>query len=128
MIDIDKFKNINDTYGHSIGDEVIINLANTFIAHQRQSDIVCRHGGEEFVMLLPNTNIEGAKIMAEKLRVIVENNLIPIDDGKSIHYTISLGISQVDVQNNQSIENAINNADKALYEAKETGRNKVYIK
>ena len=66
MIDIDKFKNINDTYGHDIGDKVIIFLANQLKNYQRKSDIVCRFGGEEFVVLLPNTSIEDANIVAQK--------------------------------------------------------------
>jgi len=125
MLDIDKFKLVNDTYGHKVGDDVIIDLAHKIINHTRKSDMSARFGGEEFVMLLVNTSLEDTKKVAEKLRTDVENELLEIENDKSISYTISLGVAQVDVHHTQSIENAINNADKALYEAKESGRNKV---
>ncbi len=125
MIDIDNFKSVNDTYGHKVGDDVIIALANKLIKYQRQSDIVCRYGGEEFVILLPNTSIEGATILAQKIRKDVELLTINISSNKDLKFTISLGISQVDLENETSIEVALKRADDALYEAKENGRNKV---
>jgi len=127
MIDIDKFKNVNDTYGHHIGDEVIIHLANQIRSRKRKSDISARFGGEEFVILLPNTNIDGAKIVAENLRKSIEDAIV-ICDGTTVHYTISLGVSQIDLDANQNIEDGLKNADDALYEAKEAGRNRVCVK
>ena len=127
MLDIDKFKLVNDTYGHQVGDNVIINLAQKIQNLIRQSDMSARFGGEEFVILLVNTSLAGAKTVAEKLRIDVENESLVINSDKTIAYTISLGVSQVDIQNGQNIENAINDADKALYEAKESGRNKVCL-
>ena len=128
MLDIDKFKNVNDTYGHNVGDEVIIHLANEMRKHQRESDISARFGGEEFVILLPNTDSEGAKIVAQKLRESVENAKIVYDGTNTLSYTISLGVSQIDLSKNQTIEDGLKESDDALYEAKETGRNKVCVK
>ena len=127
MLDIDKFKNINDTYGHKVGDDVIITLANNLINSQRKSDITCRFGGEEFIILLPNTTLDGAKNVAQKLRQNIENISIN-NENKIIKFTISLGVSQIDIQNEHNIEKALKRADDALYEAKENGRNKVCIK
>ena len=128
MIDIDKFKNVNDTYGHQVGDDVIIHLANVFLENKRDSDIVCRYGGEEFVILFPNTSIEGAKKVAEKIREKVEASTINLAANKSLKYTISLGVAQVEVESEINIEQALKRADDALYEAKESGRNRVVIK
>ena len=125
MLDIDKFKNVNDTYGHSVGDEVIIHLANEIKSNQRKSDISARFGGEEFLILLPNTDIDGAKVVAQNLRKAVESAKIIYDGKNTLHYTISLGVSQMDLDTNQTIEDGIKLADDALYEAKESGRNKV---
>ena len=103
MLDIDKFKNINDTYGHKVGDDVIITLANNLINSQRKSDITCRFGGEEFIILLPNTTLDGAKNVAQKLRQNIENISIN-NENKIIKFTISLGVSQIDIQNEYNIK------------------------
>jgi len=125
MIDIDKFKNINDTYGHPVGDNVIITLANKLLKHQRKSDVICRFGGEEFIILLPNTSLEGAKIVSEKIRADIEKTVISLDKTTQLHFTISVGVSFIDVKNEPNIELAIKRVDKALYRAKENGRNRV---
>ncbi len=127
MVDIDKFKRINDTYGHTIGDEVIIALAKVLKYDKRESDIVSRWGGEEFVILLPQTEQDGAMVIAEKLRKRVENLRVVIADEKELCFTISLGVATADSNKFSDIEDVINNADKALYIAKESGRNKVAI-
>jgi diguanylate cyclase (GGDEF)-like protein len=127
MLDIDKFKNINDTYGHSIGDEVIKVLSNILEDTTRKSDIVSRYGGEEFAILLPFTNKEGAYKIAQKIRKAVENNKINIEDDKVIQFTISIGIDYVK-EIDTNVEVALSRADEALYIAKETGRNKVVSK
>ena len=127
MLDIDKFKNVNDTYGHQVGDDVIIELANKLMECQRQSDIVCRYGGEEFVILLPNTSIDGAKVVAEKIREEVESLSINLLTNEKLNFTISLGVSQVNLENESNIELALKRADDALYIAKENGRNKVEV-
>ena len=127
MIDIDKFKNINDTYGHSIGDEVIIALAEVLLENARDGDIAFRFGGEEFVMLLPNTDIEGAKTLAEKIRKILEKLNMASADDKVFNFTVSIGVSSVALSSECNTEKAIIRSDKALYEAKQSGRNRVCL-
>jgi len=125
IIDIDKFKNINDTHGHQIGDEVIISLANTLQYHKRKSDIVCRYGGDEFVMMLPNTSIEGARILAMKIKDDVNSNTIKYSNNIKLKFTISLGIAAVNSSKPNAIELSLKKADDALYEAKKLGRDRV---
>jgi len=124
MLDIDKFKNINDTYGHSVGDDVIIKIASLLKKSSRESDIICRWGGEEFIILLPQTNINGAVAISQKIREKIENSTITLSENKSLKFTISIGVSQL-ICEDENVEMLINRADKALYEAKESGRNKV---
>ena len=128
MIDIDYFKKVNDTYGHKFGDTVLINLSNILQNLTRKSDIVCRWGGEEFMIILPKTDEEGTFNIAEKIRLEVENLILKYEDNSDVRFTISIGMSQVDIQNDMDIEASINRADEALYKAKESGRNKVCIK
>ena len=125
MIDIDKFKKINDTYGHAIGDEVIKDLASFLLKQTRASDIVARIGGEEFVVLLPNTSKDSADKFADTLRAFVEKKEVSINENKSISFTISIGVSELDIENEKQIEEALARADKALYMAKKSGRNRV---
>lgn len=124
-LDIDKFKSINDTYGHTMGDEVIKQLASLLKKYTRGSDIVSRFGGEEFAVLLPYTDKEEVTIIAEELRVIVENKDIKIANDKYINFTVSLGVDCVDFENDHDISEALDRADKALYRAKKKGRNRV---
>ncbi len=125
MLDIDRFKRVNDTYGHQAGDEVIMHLAKTIMAHLRQSDFACRFGGEEFVVLLPNTSIDDARYTAEKLRKAVEENAAILSNGEAVYYTVSLGVSTVDLKSESLIDSALKRADEALFLAKEHGRNLV---
>jgi len=127
MLDIDKFKNINDIYGHKIGDEVIIKLSQLLQENSRKSDIVCRWGGEEFIILLPNTEIEGATTIAQKIREVVDSLSIPIKEEEAIHFSVSIGVSQFDSNSEINLEATINRADEALYEAKNSGRNRVCV-
>lgn len=99
MIDIDKFKSINDRYGHQVGDDVIIFLSSLLTSNTRDSDIVARYGGEEFVVLLPNTSKDGASIIAEQLRLTTEESQIQISERITLNFTISLGISYLDIDN-----------------------------
>ncbi len=128
MIDIDKFKAINDTYGHQVGDEVIIKLADILIEHQRKSDITCRYGGEEFVLLLPNTSITGATTLAQKIKQTIDDTTMVIDTQKQIKFSVSMGVSEVDLKNESDINKALKRADDALYEAKNSGRNRICTK
>ena len=125
MIDIDDFKSINDNYGHAIGDEVIISVAESLREFSRKSDIVSRWGGEEFLILLPQTNLTGGLLIAEKILKHIETNALELGDNTKLHYTVSIGVSVVDVTSEESLEPSINRADKALYEAKEYGKNRV---
>ncbi len=124
MIDIDFFKKVNDTYGHASGDAVLRTVALIIKEHLRESDIPSRYGGEEFAVLLPYTHISEAKIVGERLRKAVENTEIPIDK-KTINVTISMGLAEFDTK--ETGEELFERADKALYEAKESGRNRVCI-
>lgn len=125
MMDIDDFKTINDSYGHKIGDDVIVVISNILLTMSRESDIVCRFGGEEFLMLLPKTDITGAAIIAEKMRAKVEELRLSVDKNQEIKFTMSLGISEVEVGSEKDIERAIKRADDALYNAKRSGKNRV---
>ncbi len=124
MLDIDKFKKVNDTYGHQVGDDVIIRLAKTLQKHTRTSDVIFRLGGEEFLVLLPDTGLDGAMSVAETLRSEVEKLRILLDDEIELHFTISIGVSEVK-KGEQNFDLSMTRADSALYEAKEGGRNRV---
>lgn len=117
LIDVDHFKSINDQYGHQKGDEVLITLAGTLSSRVRESDSVCRWGGEEFVILLPQTNLEGALSMAESLRETIEQmNLLP-------KVTVSIGVAQCKA--GEDVDSLLNRVDDAMYLAKASGRNRV---
>jgi len=127
MIDIDKFKNINDNYGHSVGDEVIILLANKLEGYVRSSDIVSRFGGEEFAVLLYNASLDDARNIAEKIRMNVGELELDTSKGK-LEFTISIGVSKYyENKDLNNIENTLKRADDALYLAKKNGRNQVAI-
>ena len=127
MIDIDNFKNVNDKYGHDIGDKVIKLLAEKLIQQVRDSDVISRIGGEEFAVILPNVTINYAKNKAEKIRKEIELIKINIKDNITLSFTISIGISTFDLIRNSSFEDLLKESDKALYKAKESGRNNVII-
>lgn len=124
MIDIDKFKNVNDVYGHAGGDMVLKELARILQQLIRKSDIVGRFGGEEFGVIMPNTNINDASAAAEKLREAIQTHTTQFDS-QDIKITISIGVSEFDEKDN--IEKLIKKADDALYKAKELGRNRVCL-
>ncbi len=128
ILDIDKFKQINDVYGHQIGDSVIISLADRLLQHKRSSDIACRYGGEEFVLLLPDTSLDNATKLAEKMRQCIESGCLTTEDGQTIHCTVSIGVSRADFTNESDIEHSLKRADDALYEAKAQGRNRIIVK
>jgi len=120
ILDIDNFKAINDAYGHSSGDRALKTLAETISQTMRRSDMAFRFGGEEFVLLLSNTDLEAAAIVAERLRVAVAETLC--HDGKrGFGFTVSLGIAQLNDQEHGY--HLFERADMALYQAKKTGRN-----
>lgn len=130
MIDVDFFKNVNDTHGHVVGDSVLKNIANIIRAELREYDIASRYGGEEFSILLPFTKIEEAFAVAQRLRHAVESSIIDVSTEKTeackkINVTISIGVYEF--QEGDTAQKLYHNADKALYEAKTHGRNKVVI-
>jgi len=125
MLDIDKFKSINDTYGHKVGDDVIIAFSQTLKKMTRKSDLLCRWGGEEFIVLLPNTNLDGAYTTATKIRQNIASLKFTLEEQKSLQFTVSIGVSEIHIEQKESLESAINRADSALYRAKESGRNRV---
>lgn len=124
-LDIDFFKKVNDTYGHLIGDEVLKHVAEIMMKSVRDTDIVTRYGGEEFVILAPSTTLESAVKIAERIRREIETNPYEMKD-KLIHITVSIGIAEYGRLS--TFEELLDEADKALYVAKESGRNqcKVY--
>ena len=125
MIDADHFKRVNDTYGHKVGDKVLIELAATAEKALRENDIVARYGGEEFVIYLDKANADKAKIVAERLRESMAAIVVYSDEGEEVRFTVSIGLSSSEVSDN--VETLIKTADEALYRAKQTGRNRVEI-
>ena len=123
MLDIDLFKKVNDTYGHLKGDEMLKFFVKTTQSQLRQSDIFSRFGGEEFIILLPRTTLDEAKLVAEKIRRHIERTTY-IDDDNSINITVSIGISDL-LKDDTRIEDIIQRADNALFIAKRKGRNRV---
>ncbi len=122
LFDIDKFKDVNDTYGHAIGDKVIIHFS-SLLNSIKEEHIAARIGGEEFVLLLQNTNIEKAFKIGDSIRRMTEEQMIDINNNESLTYTISAGVCSIDIENDTEIHAALHCADKNLYKAKEQGRN-----
>jgi len=133
MIDIDNFKGYNDSYGHLEGDKVLKMVANVFNELKRQSDVCARYGGEEFGLILPETDLEGAKMMAERIRERVEKLKLKVEDARA-KLTISAGVASIDFKKIGKIDtdrnykdSLIMSADKALYQSKANGKNNVSI-
>lgn len=123
MIDIDHFKKVNDTYGHQVGDQVLKTLASICKQVLRDVDIVVRFGGEEFIVILPSTNISGALLTAERIRQAVEAETFTYDD-VNLKCTVSVGVTSYD-NADWTDKDLIKAADIALYEAKQNGRNQI---
>ncbi|MEJ2411863.1 MAG: GGDEF domain-containing protein [Anaerolineales bacterium] len=127
MLDIDHFKKVNDTYGHAAGDKVLIEVVNTCLNNIREVDVLARYGGEEFIIMLPKTNKWQAGATAERLRETIANLEIRVDSG-TIQVSASYGISDLNGEDEeQTLERCLKQADKALYQSKEAGRNRVTI-
>jgi len=126
-LDIDKFKNINDTYGHLVGDEVIIKVAHIIEEEVRTSDIVARFGGEEFVMLLQDCDLNNSYKVAEKVRQDIAKTSIKVHIDTEVKFTVSIGVAQFNESDNNNIELTLSRADEALYQAKNSGRNKTIV-
>lgn len=119
FLDADHFKQINDNYGHTVGDKVLIELANLLQHETYSGEVVGRYGGEEFVILCPGTDLEAAERRAERLRIAVSRLTFP--QTPKLHVTASFGLTQIEPED--SVESVLRRADKALYLAKELGRN-----
>ena len=129
MIDIDKFKIVNDTYGHLVGDILLKELAYTLLKVTRNSDVVIRFGGEEFLILLPHTHIDGATMIAQKIKDTIKNLEIYIGNkiDKILKLTVSIGVTQCYCDDDNGIDTIVHRADEAMYEAKQKGRDMIVI-
>lgn len=123
VLDADHFKNINDTYGHYAGDQVLQNLALVILEQKRAQDTFGRLGGEEFGLLLPETDLERARTVAERIQNIWDKTFTSVED-KRIHSTVSIGVAEVR-HDDRSFEDLMRRADQMMYKAKEAGKNRV---
>ena len=126
LLDIDRFKKINDTYGHAAGDAVLKTLAAVLARQARAVDSVARYGGEEFVIVLPEADGSGAKVAAERIRKAVARTPFALPDGREIGMTVSIGVACFP-RCAGNVEAMLERADQALYQAKHTGRNRVFL-
>ncbi len=127
MIDIDYFKKINDNLGHTAGDLVLADVGRIIREWSRQTDLACRYGGEEFAVILPETDLEGAWVACERLRHLAAENQVQWRTGP-IQVTVSIGVTENRTDRKDSLRDLIDRADGALYQAKETGRNRVRVR
>jgi len=129
MFDIDHFKKFNDTYGHLQGDRIIRDIARLLCKSIRQVDFPARYGGEEFAVILPAVDVKGALVVAERLRKRVEAFEFgaSTDGGAALHVTISVGVTEFDAESAYAPTEIIREADRALYQSKEHGRNRVTV-
>ena len=126
LLDIDHFKRINDRYGHARGDEILVDIANVLINNTRPYDSVARFGGEEFIILLPNTSIDKAKIIAEHLRLKIENHDYNFNENDAVEVTASFGATECDLVKDGWLQ-ILKRVDSGLYHAKAAGRNRVIV-
>jgi diguanylate cyclase (GGDEF)-like protein len=124
MIDVDLFKAINDTHGHPVGDEVLRQIAARMAGRLRRHDVLGRYGGEEFCVVAPDTDIQGALLLAESLRELVASTPLVTENGE-ICASISIGVSCFPSDGGRELKTMLNEADEALYVAKQSGRNRV---
>jgi diguanylate cyclase (GGDEF)-like protein len=126
MLDIDHFKNVNDTYGHQKGDDILLDFASIMKKFCRSNDVAARYGGEEFVLVLPETKVKGAVYIAERIREEMANQTFQ-HKGKDFNVTVSCGIAEFDSNLIKSPADLIKVADEALYKAKHEGRNRTIV-
>jgi diguanylate cyclase (GGDEF)-like protein len=126
ILDIDHFKNTNDTYGHQFGDLVLIGVAKIITHSVRDSDMVARYGGDEIVIILPDSSKENARMVADRIRVAVKEYPFPYED-KNVEITVSIGISHMTAEEPIPSEQLLRLADAALYRAKEAGKNTIHV-
>lgn len=126
FVDIDHFKSVNDTYGHASGDVVLRGVAQTIASNLRTSDMIGRYGGEEFMLILTETDVEEGAVLAEKLRTLVQRQRFPVDGNPDLTVTISIGLVG-GIGAKLRMESLVRDADAAMYSAKSLGRNQTYI-
>lgn len=126
IIDLDHFKKINDTYGHDVGDLVLAQVAEKMRSAVRPQDEIGRYGGEEFIVIMPNSNLKQAEVVIENLRKIVEEMTIETEQSLIIPVTVSAGLAAI-TSDVSRYEEILAQADKGLYQAKRNGRNRIYI-
>lgn len=126
IVDLDEFKAVNDTYGHVVGDEVVVEVANRCRLHARKSDLLGRYGGDEFIILLPNTDLQAAATVAERLREMIQTRAVKTTGG-DVFITASLGVASI-AEDTTDLVSLLIHADKSLYAAKQSGRNKVVVR
>ena len=126
FVDIDLFKSVNDSHGHHAGDLVLRGVADVLRANIRATDMVGRYGGEEFMLILPETTVEDAASLAEKLRLLVGGARVPIDATLTVEVTVSIGVAG-GLGDHLRIDTLVRDADAAMYSAKSLGRNQVYV-
>ncbi|MGV7240922.1 GGDEF domain-containing protein [Caballeronia sp. M23-90] len=125
VADLDRFKSINENFGHLVGDDVLRDFAHLARTTTRRSDVIGRVGGEEFLVVMPGTTTDDAKAVLERLRRAVEARLVPVKGGSVVRYTLSVGITQVSPAD--SVDGAIGRADASLYKSKKLGRNRISV-
>lgn len=126
MFDVDHFKNINDSYGHDVGDRVLQLIAEVTRKEMRHSDVLARFGGEEFIALLEDTQLQDSLVIAERIRCAIQKQYIYVKPNHAIRFTISIGVAELE-SHTQTLEDLIKQADIALYQAKKTGRNRIEV-
>ncbi len=126
IVDVDNFKKINDTFGHLVGDKILQELGEIFNTYVRTGTKVYRYGGEEFVIILPHTDLEGAKKLALRLKEVIAHHAVKLEDEKSLTFTASFGVAQK--REGESYKEVLERADEALYQAKKEGKNRVVVK
>ncbi len=124
IVDIDHFKNVNDSHGHLAGDKVLCAVADALLACTRQTDALFRYGGEEFALILPQTNLAGSQIIAERIRNLIQKHSI---EYKELKLTVSVSIGAAQINEKDSLNTFFDRADSALYCAKHSGRNQVSL-
>lgn len=126
MFDVDRFKHVNDSYSHAVGDQVLAAVGQLCRNELRTADILARYGGDEFVALLPETPLDAARFVAERMRSVVANTAFHAG-GARLHLSISLGVAGFSDEQIATFEELLQYADTAMYEAKQRGRGKVVV-